>query len=134
MGRLRSVPDPEVQARPKRRTFTAEYKRKILEQADALAGTGQIGAMLRREGLYTTHLSSWRREAAQGKLAGLTPSVPGRKSQADPAAAEITRLTRQVARLEAKLARAQTLIEVQKKVSAILEIPLNLPTSDGSGS
>jgi len=111
-ARLRPVPDPEVLARPKRRTFTAEYKRQILEQAEALAGTGQIGAMLRREGLYTTHLSAWRREEAQGKLAALTPAKPGRKAKEDPATTEITRLKRQVARLEAKLARAQILLEV----------------------
>ncbi len=127
------LPDPEVLARPKRRTFTAEYKRQILEQAEALAGTGQIGAMLRREGLYTTHLSSWRREEREGKLAARTPAIPGRKAKEDPATAEIARLKRQVARLETKLVRAQTLLEVQKKVSAILEIPLNPPTYDGSG-
>jgi transposase-like protein len=72
--------DPEVDETPKRRRFTAEYKRRILKEADALTGTGQIGAMLRREGLYSTHLTTWRRQRERGELAGLTPAKRGRSS------------------------------------------------------
>ena len=109
------VIDPEVEAKPKRRRFTAEYKRRILQEADALTGTGQIGAMLRREGLYSTHLTPWRRQRERGELAGLAPTKRGRKPTHDPAAETIAQLTRENARLKAKLERAETIIEVQKK-------------------
>lgn len=126
--------DPEVEETPKRRRFTAEYKRQILKEADALTGTGQIGAMLRREGLYSTHLTTWRRQRERGELAGLTPAKRGRKPTHDPAAETIAQLMRENARLKAKLERAETILEVQKKVSAMLEIPLKTPEADGRDS
>jgi transposase len=126
--------DPEVEETPKRRRFTAEYKRRILQEADALTGTGQIGAMLRREGLYSTHLTTWRRQRERGELAGLTPAKRGRKSTQDPAAETIARLTRENARLKAQLERAETILEVQKKVSAMLDIPLKPLANDGRDS
>jgi len=126
--------DSEVEAKPKRRRFTAEYKRRILKEAEALTGTGQIGAMLRREGLYSTHLTTWRRQRERGELAGLAPAKRGRKPAHDPAAETIAQLTRENARLKAKLERAETIIEVQKKVSAMLEIPLKTLEADGCDS
>ena len=126
--------DPEVEARPKRRRFTAEYKRRILKEAEALTGTGQVGAMLRREGLYSTHLTKWRRQRERGELAGLTPAKRGAKRKHDPTAETIAQLTRENARLKAKLERAETLLEIQKKVSAMLEIPLETPEADGHDS
>jgi len=126
--------DPEVEEKPKRRRFTAEYKQRILKKAEALTGTGQIGAMLRREGLYSTHLTTWRRQRERGELAGLTPAKRGRKATYDPAAETIAQLTLENARLKAKLERAETIIEVQKKVSAMLEIPLKTPEADGRDS
>jgi transposase-like protein len=116
-----TIPDPEVVVKPKRRQFTAEYKRHILQEADACTQRGEIGALLRREGLYSSHLNTWRRQRARGERQGLTPAKRGRK--ADPQAAEIARLQRETQRLTAQLARAELIIEVQKKVSQLLGLP-----------
>ena len=78
-GAARAVPDPEVAAKPKRRRFTADYKRSIVEQAEAGQDAGAIGSLLRREGLYSSHLSTWRRQSRQGELAALSPQKRGRK-------------------------------------------------------
>jgi len=115
------MPDPEVVVKAQRRRFTAAYKQRILQEADACAQPGDIGAVLRREGLYSSHLSTWRHQRAQGELQGLTPAKRGRR--ADPQAAEIVRLQRETARLTAQLARAELIIEVQKKVSQLLGLP-----------
>ena len=117
----RTVPDPEVVVKAQRRHFTAEYKRRILQEADACTQSGEIGALLRREGLYSSHLNTWRHQRARGELQGLTPAKRGRK--ADPQAAENARLLRETVRLKAQLARAELIIDVQKKVSQLLGLP-----------
>lgn len=117
--------------RPKRRSFTAEYKVRILAEADeALASGGEdtVGALLRREGLYSSHLTSWRREREAGELAGLTPKKRGRKSQHNPLADEVARLQRENERMKAELAKANTVIDVQRKVAALLGETLPEPT------
>jgi len=120
-----SHPNPEVVAKAKRRTFTAEYKQRILQEADSAAGTpGGVGALLRREGLYSSHLVSWRRERQAGGLAALTPHKRGPKSQRNPLAEENQKLRRQNARLTEDLRKANIIIDVQKKVAALLGHPL----------
>ena len=113
-------PNPEVVARAKRRRFTADYKRRILAGADAAKGSGEIGAMLRREGLYSSHLTKWRREREAGILEGLTPQKRGPKAQQDPRAAEYQKLLRENERLAERLRKAEIVIDVQKKVAALL--------------
>jgi transposase-like protein len=115
------VPNPEVVVKAERRHFTAEYKQRILEEADACAQRGEIGALLRREGLYSSHLDRWRRLRTRGALQGLTPAKRGRK--ADPQAAENARLLREMVKLKAQLERAELIIEVQKKVSQLIGLP-----------
>jgi transposase-like protein len=128
-----SAPDPEVVARPSRRRFTAEYKRRILREADRCPH-GQVAALLRREGLYTSHLSTWRRERDRAELKALGAKKRGRKATPpDPVAQENERLRRQVAQLERRLQQAETIIEVQKKVSMLLGIPLSPPPNDENG-
>lgn len=113
-----SVPDPEVVAKAERRHFTAEYKRRILQEADACRQPGEVGGLLRREGLYSSHLTTWRAQRDRSELHGLTPAKRGRK--ADPQVAEIARLKRENERLKAQLKRAELIIDVQKKVSQML--------------
>jgi transposase-like protein len=128
------APDPEVPATAKRRRFTAEYKRSILDQAEACRGEGAIGALLRREGLYSSHLTTWRRQRQQGELEGLTPKKRGRKPTTDPLAEENRRLRAENARLARQLQRAETIIDVQKKVSTLLGITLPETPSDEENS
>jgi transposase len=123
-----AVPDPEVPLRAKRRQFSPEYKKRILEEADACTERGQIGALLRREGLYTSHLDKWRRQRAQGTLAGLAPKKRGRKP--NPEAVELARLRRENERLQQKLHRAETIITFQKKLADLLGIPMDSPNLD----
>ena len=118
------IHDPEVQERPKRRQFTAEYKRSIVAQAEACRDDGAIGALLRREGLYSSHLTTWRRQKEQGELDALAPKKRGRKSTANPLAEENQRLRKENARLSHRLEQAELIIDVQKKVSALLGISL----------
>jgi len=130
-----AAPDPEVTAKAKRRRFSAEYKLRVLREADALAESGGVGELLRREGLYSSHLSTWRRERERGELEGLAAKKRGRKADPDRALAqENERLTRENARLERRLAQAEAIIDVQKKVSSILGIRLKGPEGDESGS
>src|SRR5215469_826780 len=120
-----SRPDPEVVGKAKRRTFTAEYKQRILQEADSAAAIpGGVGALLRREGLYSSHLVSWRRERSQGIQEALAPRKRGRKSQRDPLEEENQKLRRQNARLTEDLRKANIIIEVQKKVAALLGNPI----------
>jgi transposase len=123
-----TVPDPEVVVKAQRRQFTAAYKHRILQEADACVRPGDIGALLRREGLYSSHLNTWRHQRMRGEQQGLTPAQRGRK--ADPQAAENARLQRETERLQAQLARAELIIEVQKKVSQLLGLP-EIPRSEG---
>jgi transposase-like protein len=133
--RSAEAPDPEVTAKAKRRRFTGEYKLRILREADARVETGGVGEMLRREGLYSSHLSTWRRERERGELNGLAPKKRGRKANPDTVLTqENERLARRVARLEKRLAQAEAIIDVQKKVASLLGIPLNRHDDDGSDS
>ncbi len=114
----------EVVAKARRRRFSAEYKARILREADACAGSGQIGALLRREGLYSSHLTTWRGHRARGALEALAAKKRGKKPTRDARDRELARLARENARLRRKLAQAEAVIEVQKKLSEILGIPL----------
>ena len=121
-GSAEKVPDPEVVARPKRRQFTIEYKLRILREADACKESGEIGALLRREGLYSSHLVLWRRQREQAAQTQLKSRKRGPKSKAqDP---RIKQLERENARLQRRLKRVALLLDIQKKVGAILGIPL----------
>ena len=127
---LRVVPpaesaDPEVAERAARRRFPAEYKLQILRQADACASPGEVGALLRREGLYSSHLTTWRRQREQGSLAALSPKKRGRPAvPPSPLARRVAELERDNARLTQRLQQAETIIAVQKKLSEALGIPL----------
>ena len=117
------TPDPEVVPKAQRRVFTASYKLWVLEEADKCVGQpGRLGALLRREGLYSSHLSKWRQQRAAGQFAGLTPQKRGRK--VNEAAAEISQLRQDKARLEQQLAQAELIIEAQKKLSELLGLTL----------
>lgn len=126
--------DPEVTARAARRRFTAEYKLRVLRQAEACAGAGpgDVGALLRREGLYSSHLTTWRRQWEQGSLAALSPKARGRRAAApSPLARRVAELERENAQLLQRLRQAETIISVQKKVSDLLGIPLTRGDTGG---
>ena len=115
------VPDPQVIAKTERRRFTSKYKLSVLEKADQCTGIGEIGALLRREGLYSSHLSTWRNARRDGTLQALAPHKRGPKSNPGAAQArEITALQKQVSKLQGELSKAHTIIDVQKKLSTIL--------------
>lgn len=117
--------ETEVVAKAKRRSFTAKYKRKIVREADACKEPGEVGALLRREGLYSSHLTTWRRELEQRELAALAPKKRGPKTPAvDPREQELTALRQENATLRARAERAELLVEIQKKVSMILGVEL----------
>ncbi len=116
-------PDPQVVPRATRRQFTAAEKLRVLQEADACTQPGQIGALLRREGLYSSQLATWRRLRARGQLQALTPQQRGPKIVADPLADELAALRRENARLQTQLTRAETIIDVQKKLSLLLGVP-----------
>lgn len=126
------VADPEVPEKARRRQFSAEYKMRILQEADACSEPGEIGALLRREGLYSSHLVVWRRQRTEGTLDGLKPRKRGRKPQPiNPLAKKVAELERKNKRLEKRLKQAEIIIDVQKKVSQILGVPLSdEPTGD----
>lgn len=117
-----SAPDPEVVPKARRRQFTAEYKLRILSEAECCTRPGEIGALLRREGLYSSHLDKWRKQRRRGSLQALAPQPRGPKP--DTQAAEIARLRRENERLQARLKRAETIIELQKKLSALLGVAM----------
>jgi transposase len=122
------VPDPEVVEKPKRRRFSAEYRLRIVREADSCKEPGEIGALLRREGLYSSQLVLWRRQRDAGALEGLRSKKRGPKAKAvDP---RVKRLEREVAQLNRKLEQAETIIEIQKKVAGILGIPLRTSERD----
>jgi transposase len=116
----RPHPNPEVVAQAKRRRFTAEYKRHILDEADKAKGSGGVGALLRREALYSSLLTAWRREREAGVLQALTPQKRGPKSKHDPIADENQQLRRQNQHLAEELRKAEIVIDVQKKVASLL--------------
>lgn len=120
--------DPEVFERPRRRHYTTEYKQRILAEADRATKPGEIGALLRREGLYSSRLSVWRQQRDRGAL-GAAPQPGGRRSQRDPRAAELARLRKENKRLVMRLSQAQEVIAVQGKVSELLR-RLSLESSE----
>src|SRR5438093_2710165 len=121
----RMAAETEVVAKAARRRFTAAEKLRVLKEADRCTRPGELGALLRREGLYSSHLSAWRQARQRGELAGLTPRPRGPKAKpVDPRDKRIAELERQTRRLQARLERAEGLIELQKKVAAILSEPL----------
>ncbi len=129
----RTAPSPEVLEKPVRRRFTVEYKARILAEADACSEPRMLGELLRREGLYSSHLSIWRRQRDEGVLAGLTPKRRGRKSKPkSPLTDENERLRRENGRLKEKLRQAELIIDVQKKVSEMLSIPRKSPDGEGA--
>ena len=115
---LVDMPKTEVVAKAKRRQYTAEYKLRILREVDACQGYGEIGALLRREGVYSSSLTNWRRQRERGELDGLSPQKRGPKL--DPQAIELVRLKREVERLRERLRKAEMIIDVQKKVAQML--------------
>jgi len=126
--RPEGAPDPEVTERAKRRRFTTEYKLRILREADACKGDGSVGALLRREGLYSSHLTKWRRQRDEIAKAGLKARKRGPKSKAvDP---RVKQLERENARLKRRLERVELMLDIQKKASEMLGIPLNHPDKD----
>jgi len=121
-------PNPEVPEKPARRRFTAGYKLDILRQADSCTGPGSLGSLLRREGLYSSNLTTWRRQRDEGTLAALKPKQRGRKAAVpNPMALEVERLRKENAHLTKRLKQAELIIDVQKKVSQILGITLDTP-------
>ena len=124
-----SPPDPEVEEKPQRRKFTAAYKARIVQEADACTEKGQIGALLRREGLYSSQLTEWRQLYRQGVLTALRDDKRGRK-KTNAVERENEKLRKQVAQLEHRLQQAETIIEVQKKISEILGLAQERPTKN----
>jgi transposase len=132
-GEQPTVPSPEVPEKPVRRRFSGEYKLRILAEADACTEPGMLGELMRREGLYSSHLSTWRRQRDAGMLAGLTPKRRGRKAKPKNLLAdENKRLERENRRLKEQLRQAELIIGVQKKVSEMLNIPLKTPDGEGT--
>jgi transposase len=117
-GPRAAVPDPELVERARRRRFSAEYKLRVLREADACSAPGEIGALLRREGLYTSHLTAWRKQREQGALAAL--GRPRGRPKGDGREAQLAALRARAERAERELEKARKVIEVQGNVSALL--------------
>jgi len=127
-GRAGQVPDPEVRAKAQRRKFPAEYKLRIVREAERCKEPGEIGALLRREGLYSSLLTVWRREVEQGTRAALRSKKRGPKARVvDP---RVKELERENVRLRKRLEHAEIIISVQKKISGLLGIPLESPNDE----
>lgn len=125
------VADPEVDSKATRRHFSAAYKRRILDEADE-GGSGAVAGLLRREGLYSSHLTTWRKQREAGEIAGLEPRKRGKKPvQRNPLAGEVNRLTRENQRLQKRLKQAETIIDVQKKLCDLLG--LTVPPIEQNG-
>jgi len=121
---LRMLSASEVTEKPVRRRFTAEYKRRILREAEFCKEPGQMGALLRREGLYSSNLTTWQRQAERGTLEALSPKKRGPKEQKpDPSARRIAELEKENQKLRHKLRQAAMIIEAQKKIAEILQTP-----------
>jgi transposase-like protein len=126
-----NLPDPEVPEKKPRRKHTAKYKLRILAEADACTQPGEIGALLRREGLYSSNLTAWRRQREKGLLQAMTPKKRGRKEkQKNPLAKHVAQLENENRRLQLKLRKAELIIEAQKKMAEILGIAQDLNESD----
>jgi transposase len=132
VGHASPMPDPEVPEHPVRRRFSAEYKLRSVEEANALSESGAIGALLRREGPYSSHLVDWRRQYRLGALSSL--ARPRGRPKPNPHEAQNERLRRHNARLERRLSIATRIIEIQGTVSELLGIPLARSDDDESGS
>ncbi len=118
-------PDPEVLAKPKRRRFTAEYRLRILEEVERCTESGEVGRVLRREGLYSSHLTAWRKARRDGALRGLRSEKRGAKPKvSNPLAPKVRELESKVARLEKQLHKAHTILAVQEKVAGLLGFSL----------
>jgi len=122
------MPKTEVVAKARRKRFTAAEKLRILREVDACQGSGEIGALLRREGIYSSYLTTWRRQRERGELDGLAPQKRGPKP--DPQAIELAKLRRENARLQERLRRAELIIDVQKKVARMLGETIESPDLD----
>jgi len=124
-------PDPEIPEIKPRRNFTAKYKLRILAEADRCSQPGELGVLLRREGLYSSNLTTWRRQKEKGLLQAMSPKKRGRKhKEKNPLASRVARLEKENRRLEQKLKQAELIIEAQKKMSEILGIAQSLAESD----
>jgi transposase len=122
-GRALAPPDPEVPEKARRRKFSAEYKLRVLRLADSCTDPGSLGRLLRKEGLYASNLTTWRRQRDQGILQGLKPAKRGRKpSEPNPLMPELEQLRKENARLAKRLKQAELIIDVQKKVAQMLGI------------
>lgn len=122
------APDPQVVAKPTRRRFTSEFKLQVLREADQ-CGPGELGALLRRHGLYSSHLSVWRRERDLGARERLSKKRGRKAAERNPLSPRIAQLERENRRLQARLKKAELILEIQKKAAALLGIPLNHPES-----
>jgi transposase-like protein len=128
-------PNPEVPEKRPRRKFTAQYKLRIISEADACKEPGQVGVLLRSEGLYSSNLNTWRRQKEKGLLEALSPKKRGRKEkEKNPLTQRVARLERENKQLRKKLIQAETIIDVQKKISEILGISQNLPEEEENNS
>ena len=127
LGALSVRPDPEVDEKKPRRKFTAQYKLEILGKVERCTQPGQVGVLLRKEGLYSSNLTTWKRQHEAGLLAALSPQKRGRKkAEINPLVEKVAQLEKEKERLQRKLKQAETIIEVQKKISEILGIPQDL--------
>lgn len=122
------MPNTEVVAKAKRRRFTAAEKLRVLREGEACRGSGEIGALLRREGLYSSYLTTWRRQQELGELEGLSPQKRGPKP--DPQAVELAKLRRENERLQARLRQAELIMDVQKKVARMFGETIEAPSLD----
>ena len=123
-----AMPNTEVVAKAKRKRFTAAEKLRILREVEACRGSGEIGALLRREGIYSSYLTTWRKQRELGELDGLSPHKRGPKP--NPEALELAKLRREHARLQERMRRAELIIDVQKKVARMLGETIETPELD----
>ena len=117
------VPNPEVPEKARRRSHTAEYKRRILKEAEVCKEQGQVGALLRREGLYYSNLTDWRRQAERGTLDGLSSKKRGPKARKlDPSVRRIAEQEKEIQKLQVRLRKAELIIDAQKKIAEIFQL------------
>lgn len=132
-GNGRTLRDPEVVESAMRRRFSAEYKLRVLKLADSCTEPGSLGVLLRREGLYASNLTTWRRQRDEGTLEALSPKKRGPKAvEPNPLAAENQQLKRENEQISKRLRQAELIIDVQKKVSQMLGIALENPKNEGN--